>query len=275
MRVIVTRPQDEARRWVLALEQQGIAALSLPLIDIEPLSDTRPMAAAWQTALLSDAVMFVSTPAVDHFFAVRPYGTDFSAPASMPRFWAPGPGTVAALVRNGVAPQRIDAPAPDGGQFDSEALWQRVAAQVRPGWQVLVVRGAAHDMPATTPASDGPGDGSTGAQGQGREWLADQLRRAGAQVRFVVTYRRAPPDQRRLQQGLADNGIGHDDLWLFTSAQAIGHLCASLPTQDWSAARAMATHPRIALAARAAGFGVVKRSRPAFHDIAASIKSLR
>ncbi|MEO7940004.1 MAG: uroporphyrinogen-III synthase, partial [Burkholderiaceae bacterium] len=71
------------------------------------------------------------------------------------------------------------------------------------------------------------------------------------------------------------NALGRDDLWLFTSAQAIDHLCACLPEQDWAQARAMATHPRIAMQARAAGFGVVWESRPALDDIAASIKSLR
>ncbi len=275
MRVIVTRPQGDAQRWVLALAQQGIEALALPLIEIRPVSDTGVIAAAWQAWLQYDAVMFVSAPAVEHFFSLRPHGIDTAAQGSGPRCWAPGPGTVAALVRHGVAPQRIDAPAPDGGQFDSEALWLGVGGQVRPGWQVLVVRGAAHDVESATSAADRPERGSTGAQGQGREWLADQLRCAGAQVRFVVAYWRAPPEPLGLQQALADNDIGPDDLWLFTSAQAIGHLRACLPTQDWSHARAMATHPRIATAAGAAGFGVVWESRPALGDIAASIKSLR
>ena len=275
MRVIVTRPQRDAQRWVQALGQQAIDALPLPLIDIRPLSDTRAMAAAWQTWLLRDAVMFVSTPAVERFFALRPDGIDTTAQGSGPRCWAPGPGTVAALVRHGVARRRIDAPLPEAGQFDSEGLWQGVAGQVRPGCQVMVVRGAAHDVTATTSVADGPLDGRSGARGQGREWLADQLRCAGAQVDFVVAYWRAPPERLALQRALAEHGIGRDDLWLFTSAQAVDHLRAGLPEQDWSHARAMATHARIAVAARAAGFGVVWESRPALDDIAASIKSLR
>lgn len=274
MRVIVTRPQGDAQRWVLALGQQGIDALPLPLIDIRPLSDTQALVAAWQTWLHSDAVMFVSTPAVDHFFALRPHGIDTVAHGSGPRCWAPGPGTVAALVRHGVAPQRIDAPAPNGGQFDSEALWQRVAGQIHPGWRVMVVRGAAHDVTATSSVADEPHDDNTGAQGQGREWLADQLRRAGAQVRFAVAYWRAPPEVPALQRAWAGHGIQDDDLWLFTSAQAIDHLRTCFPKQDWSHARAMTTHNRIATHARAAGFGVVWESHPALGDIAASIKSL-
>lgn len=274
MRVIVTRPQGDAQRWVLALGRQGIDALALPLIDIRPLSDTRALVAAWQTWHNNDAVMFVSTPAVEHFFAQRPHAIDATVHGSGPRCWAPGPGTVAALVRHGVAPQQIDAPAPEGGQFDSEALWRGVAQQVRPGWRVLVVRGAAHDVAAPASVAAGQPVDSTAAQGQGRAWLAGQLRCVGAQVDFAVAYWRSAPEPRLLRRAVADHAIDRDDLWLFTSAQAIDHLRVCLPEQDWSQARAIATHPRIAMHARAAGFGVVWESRPALDDIAASIKSL-
>ena len=274
MRVIVTRPQGDAQRWVLALERHGIAALALPLIDIRPLSDARAVAAAWRSWRDYDAVMFVSTPAVEHFFAQQPPAVDATADGSGPRCWAPGPGTVAALLRHGVAPQQIDAPAPDSGQFDSEALWRGVAQQVRPGWRVLVVRGAAHDLEATASGAPGPPADGSGARGQGREWLAGQLRRAGAQVDFAAAYWRSPPEPQRLRRAVAEHAIDRDDLWLFTSAQAIDHLRAGLAGQDWSQARAIATHPRIAVHARAAGFAVVWESRPALDDIVASIKSL-
>lgn len=275
MRVIVTRPQNDAPRWVRALQDQGIEALALPLIAIRPVAAAGSLIAAWQTGLQCDAIMFVSTPAVDHFFAARPQGLDTSALAAGPRFWAPGPGTRAALVRHGVAAQRIDAPAPDGGQFDSEALWQIVAGQVAQGSHILIVRGASHDVTLARLAHDVSGDQPATADGQGREWLANQLRLAGAVVRFAVAYWRAAPEPLALQKACTDNAIGEGDLWLFTSSQAIGYLADGLPAQDWSRARALATHPRIATTAREAGFGVVSESRPALADIIASIKSLR
>lgn len=293
MRVIVTRPQREAQAWAQALAQQDIAALALPLIVIRALDDPGVLADAWQAWPQCNAVMFVSTPAVEHFFAARPPGVDGSARAPGPRCWSPGPGTVAALLRHGVAPARIDAPAPDGGRFDSEALWQRVAALVRPGWQVLVVRGAQQEAPvpheAAAPPQDSVAPGAAaslpgpdqrqgqgqGQEGHGRQWLAEQLRAAGAQVRFVAAYRRGPPPADRVQRALAQHRVDADDLWLFTSVQAIDHLRACLPTQAWSHMRALVTHPRIGLAARAAGFGTVHESRPAFDDVVASIKSLR
>ena len=47
--------------------------------------------------------------------------------------------------------------------------------------------------------------------------------------------------------------------WHFSSSEAIGHLLDLAPGADWSAASALATHPRIAEHARGAGFGLVER----------------
>jgi uroporphyrinogen-III synthase len=60
-------------------------------------------------------------------------------------------------------------------------------------------------------------------------------------------------------------------IWLFSSSEAIAHLPIGL---DWGQARALATHPRIAQAAREAGFGQVLQSRPALPEVLASIKSV-
>lgn len=278
MRVIVTRPLADALRWVQALAGHGIDALAVPLIEIRPLSDTSALAAAWQRSVQCLAIMFVSAAAVDHFFAARPSHQAVATPSQGPRFWATGPGTVAALVRHGVATDRIDAPGPDSAQYDSEALWQQVGAQVRPPCQVMLVRGAASDV-SLTAAPQAPHAGAHRTdhhQGQGRDWLATQLAQCGAQVHFVVAYWRAAPAAPALRQLLLrEHGLGDDAVWLFTSGQAIAHLQACLPGHDWSHARAIASHARIAVAARAAGFGVVRESRPALADMVASIKSMR
>jgi uroporphyrinogen-III synthase len=62
-------------------------------------------------------------------------------------------------------------------------------------------------------------------------------------------------------------------VWLFSSSEAVANLRALLPDQSWQQARAVATHPRIAQAARDAGFAVVCESRPALADVVASIES--
>ena len=60
--------------------------------------------------------------------------------------------------------------------------------------------------------------------------------------------------------------------WLFSSSEAIGNLCRALPDTPWHAARALATHPRIAQAAEAAGFGAVHTSAPTVAALVASIE---
>ncbi|MEO7937471.1 MAG: uroporphyrinogen-III synthase [Burkholderiaceae bacterium] len=266
MRVVVTRPQEAAGRWVQALALQGVDAVGLPLIEIRPAVDSGAIQAAWQAMPGFAAVMFVSAAAVQNFFFVDPQKQNVWPSAAQPRAWAPGPGTASALLRQGVPAPLIDAPPEDSGQFDSEALWLQVGASVRPGQRVLVVRGSQRDS-IEGPEQAGPD------QGAGRDWLARRLAEHGALVEYVVAYRRAGPAPAQLRQAIADLGLSVPALWLFTSSQAIENLASALPRHDWSASRALVTHPRIAAAARAAGFGVVWESRPTLADVLASIKS--
>ncbi len=273
MRVIVTRPERDAHRWVEALSRRGVDAIALPLIRIEALGDApslEQMRAAWQRLSDYAALMFVSASAVAYFFAQRPSldsGLDVH-PDLAPRFWAAGPATAAALLRRGVDPSRLDAPAADSAQFDSEALWRVVGGSVRAGERVLVVRG--RDDPAR-PA--GRGTRSSDDVGSGRDWLAQSLRAAGVRVDFLVVYCRCAPVLEPPQRALALQAASDGSLWLFSSAQALANLVVRMPGQDWGRARAVATHPRIAQAARDAGFSVVSESRPDMDDLVASIES--
>lgn len=269
MRIIVTRPEREARGWSRQLAARGLDALALPLIAIGPLTDRAARQAlelAWERLQQYFAVMFVSGNAVEHFFAsklpVALIPPAWSAIDSevlgdlSPRCWAPGPGTVRALRCAGVAAHAIDAPDAQSGQFDSEALWQQVRTRVPAGARVLIVRGS---------------DDGTSA---GRDWLAHQLAAAEARVEIVAAYERRVPVFSAQQVALAQQAARDGSIWLFSSSQAIRHLTQLLPTQDWRLARAVATHPRIAQAARAAGFGVVCESRPTLDEVVASIESV-
>lgn len=261
--VIVTRAAQDAARWVAALQHEGIPAQALPLMAIRSLSDPALQAAlrhARQHGAHYGAVMFVSANAVQHFFESNqaPALAGKAPSAIKTRCWAPGPGTVRALRACGVAAAAIDGPAADAEQFDSEALWHQVARQVQPGQRVLIVRGT---------------DEAQSAGGQGRDWLATQLRAAGAQVDFVASYERAAPELGEREAAVARAASGDGHLWLLSSGAALRHLLAWLPGHDWSRAHALATHPRIAQAAAAAGFGHVDICRPALPDVAASIKS--
>lgn len=263
MRVIVTRPQREARRWVAELTAQGVEAAALPLIQLGPVADQTALLRSGQQLADYASVMFVSASAVEHFFAVNVSGAAlFSAPGGVGiRAWATGPGTAAALRGVGVAPGQIDAPPPHSVQFDSEALWQRLGTQVRAGDRVLIVRGA-----------EGAGEPES-AGGSGRDWLAQQLVGVGARVDFVVAYQRQAPVFSAAESELAQRAASDGSVWLFSSSQALRHLSRCLPGQSWQKARALATHPRIAAVAKELGFGVVCESRPTLSDVMAALKS--
>jgi uroporphyrinogen-III synthase len=262
MRVLVTRPEPECAAWVQGLRARGVAAAAWPLIRIGPVRDPAAVHRCWRQLAGFEAVMAVSGAAVEHFFALRP--PDTPLPSGL-RFWAPGPGTRAALERLQVPASRIDAPAAASGQFDSEALWRVVGPTVKPGWRVLIVRGG-----DASPEEDAPASSA----GQGREWLAQTLGQAGARVELVMAYERGAVPWTASQRAEAAAACSDGSLWLFTSSQAIAHLAAALAGQTLAQARALATHPRIAEAARAAGFGRVWETRPRLDDVVASIESI-
>jgi len=269
VRIIVTRVQPQAQHWAERFAASGHEAMVLPLIEVRGLPDASAVRAAWLQLPSYAAAMFVSRHAVDFFFQQKPEPVLVGSPLPEPnaRFWSTGPGTAKALLAHGVAQALLDTPAEQAGQFDSEALWHLVHARVRPGDKVLIVRG---DSVAS--------DGSTTADpdaGVGREWLAERLRQAGAQVDFVVAYQRGAPVWGEQQRELARNAASDGSVWLFSSAEALGHLQGLLPGQDWSTTRAHATHPRIAAAARGLGFGVVTQSRPTWEQVLASIEFVR
>jgi uroporphyrinogen-III synthase len=274
MRVIVTRPAREAAQWVRELLHQGVQAQALPLIQVGPVAELAPLQAAWRQLPAYAAVMFVSANAVEQFFAAKPASAQAftAAGALQPRAWATGPGTTAALLRAGVAPAVLDAPTADAPQFDSEALWTRVSRQVQAGSRVLIVRGCDAVVPGT--ACVGPDTVETDLAGVGRDWLAQRLLQAGATVDGVVAYQRSAPVWLAPERALAQQAAGDGSIWLFSSTQAVTHLLALLPGQVWTAARAVATHARIAQALRNAGFGRVAESRPTLRDVMASIESM-
>lgn len=247
MRVIVTRPPAQAAAWVVQLQSLGIDAVALPLIGIAPVDDPAPIAAAWQHLAGTALVMFVSANAVAHFFAARPPGAAWPQDT---RAASTGPGTTAALRAQGLAAAQIVEPAADAPSFDSEALWSRLAEEDWVQRRVLVVRGE-----------------------DGRDWFADTLRGHGATLAFVAAYRRLPPEpdaaaQRLLAAALAAPAA---HLWLFSSSEAVAHLCRLAPAADWSGAHAAASHPRIAHSVRSAGFGRVDELPPSPDAVAALV----
>lgn len=292
MRVVITRPAGDAQAWVDALQAAGYQALALPLIEVGPATHTQSVVQAWAQWPEFQAVMFVSAQAVRYFFEyqpvamradTQPLGGALQASqaipcatgASGPRCWATGPGTHKALLQAGVPEACIDSPAADAAQFDSEALWQRVAAQVKAGQPVLIVRG--HDVRAETMTASNVSSCATPSAaptGTGRDWLAQQLQAAGASAQFVVAYERRAPVWSTVQQAQAEQAATDGSVWCFSSSQAIQHLALALPAQSWAKVRCIATHARIAQTARALGFGEIQLSRPSVADVLRSLECL-
>ena len=156
MRIIVTRPEREALAWTEQLQARGLDAVALPLIAIGP-APGNDLRQCWDTLHSFDAAMFVSSNAAQYFFeskqALAPVRWSQIAPKT--RAWSPGPGTARTLLAAGVPPHVLDTPPPDAGQFDSEALWDVVHNQVRPGHRTLVVRGQEGDADAAPHAGTG------------------------------------------------------------------------------------------------------------------------
>ncbi len=232
MRVIVTRPQAQADALVAELRTAGVDAAPLPLIDIAPVADERPLREAWSSLRACALLMFVSANAVQQFMRLRPPSAAWPAQLLA---GSTGPGTSAALREAGVPPSLLVEP--DGEIFDSEALWQQLRARDWQGRRVLVVRGEG-----------------------GRDWLAEQLRERGATVDFVAAYRRCPPRlgpaaRRLLEAALAQP---RQHLWAISSSQAAAHLARLAPQADWRAAAAVAPHARIVAALQQLGFGQVR-----------------
>jgi len=157
------------------------------------------------------------------------------------------------LKRLGVPSSLIAEPAADSLQFDSEALWAQLAGRDWAGADVLVVRGTS-----------------------GRDWLADRFRERGAAVGLLAAYRRSPPQLDAAGMALLGEAVAQpaEHLWFFSSSEAVDHLQALAPQAGWPAARALATHPRIAERARRLGMLEVREARPAFEAVVACIQSL-
>ena len=240
-RVIVTRPEPECSRWVSAMQAEGISAVAFPLIEIASIPFV------FDTTQNYDAFVFVSRSAVDGFLK-----TVKTEALQAKRCLVSGLGTRAVLIQYGLQEDLIDAPDNLSNQFDSEALWAVSSQRDWSGKRVLIVRGANY----------------LGEQ-EGRPWLADQLTAAGAQVEFVATYERRLPhlsdEHRALLQATQDGDS--QDIWLFSSSQSIAHLKLLVPTRNWKTSRAIATHERIFISARGAGFGDVKITRPVLSDV--------
>ncbi|WP_454722591.1 MULTISPECIES: fused uroporphyrinogen-III synthase HemD/membrane protein HemX [Cupriavidus] len=275
--VVVTRPAGQSRQLTEALSAAGLDVLGFPLLAIGPAADEGPLRAALAQLAEFALVVFVSPNAVAFALDALAQVQDKPAPRwpeSVP-LAVVGPASVAALAERGIAAPawRVIAPAGshaheadngdgaengngnDGGatRFDSEALWQQIDSQLGAaalaGRQVLIVRGNG-----------------------GRDWLAERLRAAGADVHAVEAYQRSVPAPGAMQWQAVRDGLkpgAPPQAWLLTSSEAVRNLDgmarAALSPQELAGLRqvqCIAPHARIAEQAAALGFAHVLRAAP-------------
>ena len=250
LRLLVTRPQPQADGWVARLRAAGIDAHALPLLAIDAVADPLALGLAWCELGRYALVMFVSPNAVSHFFAAKPAAAVPRWPADT-RAAATGPGTLQCLIEAGVPQAQCVAPPADATQFDSATLWSQLCNEAWVGRDVLVLRG----------------DG-------GRDEFAERLRRAGASVQFLQAYSRGPAVPGEAERRLFATALAEPQqhVWWLSSAEAVGYLPQLAPGANWYAARALASHPRIAARAREIGFGQVFEAPPTLEAVRASLQ---
>ena len=253
---LVTRPGAAGRLLADDLEALGAEALWLPSFELGPAPDPAAVAATLQRLAQFDLAIFVSPAAVR--------GAAAALPATWPegtRAAVVGTATASALrAHYAAAPPHVVEPQGDAAAGGSEALWaalltQRVVAAQAPR-RVLILR-ATH----------------------GREWLGERLSEAGAQVETLAVYTRTPcsAPPAALERLKRWRGAGRAIVAVITSSEAVSVLGQQLaPDAGLRAAvlagLALASHERVAAAARSAGFARVAVAAPGTDTLLAAVR---
>jgi uroporphyrinogen-III synthase len=180
VRVLVTRPRDQAENLARLIEGQGGEAIRFPVIEIAEPQDTRKLRAIIGRLEDFSLAIFISPNAVRrgmHLINSR----RGALPPNL-RVACVGSGSAHELSRFGIG----NVIAPDEN-FDSEALLELSDLQQVEGQKIVIFRGAG-----------------------GRELLANTLKARGATVEYAECYRRVRPHAdfapllRRWERGEVD-----------------------------------------------------------------------
>ena len=162
-RVLVTRPREQATELVHRLESVGAHAVEAPMIRIEPPDDYAPLDEACARVAEFDWIVFASVNAVDAFIERLLAGTGDLRALGHAKICGVGPATAERLARHGL---KADLTPND---FRAEAMVRAIVDSVGDAIESLKVLVPRADI--------------------GREVVADELRRRGADVTEVVAYR--------------------------------------------------------------------------------------
>ncbi len=201
-RVLVTRPREQAAELVALLESHGAEAIEAPMIRIVPPDDYGPLDSACAAIDDFDWIVFASANAVDVFIK-RLLATPLDLRALKDvKLCAVGPATAERLAQAGLKVDLIPA------EYHAEALVE-----------ALTETGTVRGLRVLLPRAD-----------IGREVVAEELRKRGADVTEVIAYRTVIVDPERegeadIYRMLLDRRI---DVVTFTSASAVRNLVRAL-----------------------------------------------
>jgi uroporphyrinogen-III synthase len=242
--VLVTRPGEAGQRLSGALRDRGQRALWWPAFDLLAPEDLEPLQTLLGELAQFDLAVFVSPAAVRGLAALDlcsnwPAGTAIAAA---------GPSTLALAgsLLPGAAAARNAGLAAGSRQSGSEALWEALQREAPLPPRVLIVRAES-----------------------GREWLGERLREAGSRVEYASVYRRVvhAPGHAQLAALTACRGAGDRAVCVLTSSESVAALDRQLEraaeARVWlRQGLALCSHPRVAQAARAAGYTRVVDCEP-------------
>lgn len=196
-RIVVTRAREQAGELVDRLEELGAQALEAPALRIEPIADTTALDAAAASAGSFDWIVFTSANAVDHFLRRLLAGPQDIRSLKGPRLCAIGPATAERLSQYGLKVDIVPA------EHRAEAVAVAMLGEA-------AIAGARVLLPKADIA---------------REVLAEELRKAGAEVTEVAAYRTVPGSGARdgdpdIYKMLLERQI---DVVTFTSASSVRH----------------------------------------------------
>jgi len=185
LKVLVTRPKQQAKLLCDSIIAAGGVAIAMPVLDIVPILP-------WEGSKLSldqqDMIIFISRNAVSHFMA----GSQAHLADNI-QLVAVGSGTAAAMRDNGLRVD-IQPPAPAG----SESLLAMPELHKVQNKKILIVRGEG-----------------------GRELLADSLFARGAKISYLEVYRRGLPSRSKIEIDQAKMA----DCIVITSIAGLDNLC--------------------------------------------------
>ena len=249
-RVLVTRRREQAAELIELLESNGAEVIEAPMIRIAPPVDHSQLDQACAEISRFDWIVFSSGNAVDAFVArLLASPLDLRALGGV-RLCAVGPATAERLARHGL---KVDVVPPE---YRAEAMVQ-----------ALVPSGDARGLKIFVPRGD-----------IGRDVVADDLRRQGAEVTEAIAYRTVPAELQRegapdVYKMLLERRI---DVVTFASASAVRNFVRMLgaePAADLLSSTVVASIGPVTVE-MAARYAIETTIMPADHTIPALVDAI-